>query len=293
MCKCRVLEGAGSFRPAELSRLSQKEREEHIRLSCQVQVRRDLAIAIPDDLMRIRDYQAEVTLISDLTHDIKLVRLAMIDPEEILFNPGQYIKLETKPYGNVRLKVMRAYSIASPSSETKSLDLMIRLVPDGICTTWVHRHLEQGERVRFIGPMGDFGLHEGEGEIVLVAGGSGMAPMVSLLAEFQEKKIRRKVTYFFGALARRDLFYLDEMRAFEKEITDFRFVPTLSSPAPDDAWRGETGLITVPLKTYLEKESRATAQGYLCGSPGMIQACIQVMNACGIGEDRIFFDPFS
>jgi Na+-transporting NADH:ubiquinone oxidoreductase subunit F len=292
-CKCKVTEGAGPLLPTELPMLNKKERAGHVRLSCQVKVKRDLSVEIPESLFRIREYQAEVGLIRDLTHDTKLIRLTLVDPSEILFKPGQYIQLESKPYEKIRQKVMRAYSVASPSSETKSLDLIIRLVPDGICTTWVHRHLKQGERVRFIGPMGDFCLHEGEGEIILVAGGSGMAPMVSLLAEIREKQIRRKVTYFFGALAKRDLFYLDEMHTFEKDIQDFRFVPALSSPAPDDVWNGETGLITTPLRSYLEKENRAAAQGYLCGSPGMIQACIKVMNACGISEDRIFFDPFS
>ncbi|MBN1894168.1 2Fe-2S iron-sulfur cluster binding domain-containing protein, partial [bacterium] len=293
LCKCKVTEGAGPLLPTEIPMLNEKERSGHVRLSCQVKVRRDLSVEIPESLFRIREFQAEVDLIRDLTHDIKLIRLVLIDPAEIAFRAGQYIQLESKPYDKVRGKVMRAYSIASPSSETKSVDLMIRLVPEGICTTWVHRHLKQGERVRFIGPMGDFCLREGDGEIILVAGGSGMAPMVSLLAEIRRKQIRRKVTYFFGALARRDLFYLEEMHDFEKNIPEFRFVPALSSPAPEDAWTGETGLITVPLKSYLEKAGTASAQGYLCGSPGMIQASIQVMKSCGIGEERIFFDPFS
>jgi Na+-transporting NADH:ubiquinone oxidoreductase subunit F len=229
----------------------------------------------------------------DLTYDIKLMRLRLADAEEIHFTPGQYVQLQSKPYAGVKSSVSRAYSIASPSSETKSVDLMIRLVPDGICTTWVHGHLEKGESVTFTGPMGDFRLHEGEGEIVMVAGGSGMAPMVSLLDELVRSKSNRKITYFFGAVTKRDLFYMNEMDIFMKENPNFKFVLALSQPAPEDTWKGETGLITVPLENYLKTIEPSRAQGYMCGSPGMIKACMGVFNRNGVSNDRIFFDPFA
>ena len=188
--------------------------------------------------------------------------------------------------------VQRAYSMASPAYEKNYVELMIRLVPEGICTTWVHHHLKEGDTVRLIGPMGDFQLHDGEGEIIMVAGGSGMAPMVSLLAEMAKNRETRKATYFFGALAKKDMFYLDEMAQFEKQLPNFKFAPALSAPEPDDNWDGEIGLITQPLEKHLKEIDTGKAQGYLCGSPGMINACIAIMKNFGITSERIFFDPF-
>ena len=292
-CKCKIVEGGGPLLPTEEPLLSLEEMEDQIRLACQVKVKQDLAIEIPEELFHIQEFRAEVALLRDLTYDIKLVRLRLIEPEEIRFTPGQYVQLRNRPYEGVKESVSRAYSVASPSTETGAIDLMIRLVPEGIVTTWVHEQLQEGEIVEFTGPMGDFRLHEGTGEIVLVAGGSGMAPMVSLLSEMAEKQIQRKVTFFFGAVSKRDLFYMDEMKRFQDRVPDFTFVPALSQPAPEDDWKGQTGLITVPLEDHLQEIDTSEAQGYLCGSPGMIKACVKVFNEKGVTNDRIFFDPFA
>lgn len=292
-CKCKVTEGGGTVLPTEESLLTTEEINDQIRLSCQIKVKSDITIQIPEALFRIKEFEAEVVLLKDLTYDIKLVRLRLIEPDKIRFTPGQYVQLENSPYEGVKESVSRAYSIASPSSETDSIDLMIRLVPEGIVTTWVHRYLEERERVKFTGPIGDFCLHEGTGEIVMVAGGSGMAPMVSLLSELARSKSNRKITFFFGAVSSKDLFYIEEMKHFEKEMTHFAFVPALSQPAPGDEWRGERGLITVPLENHLRKTDNSESQAYLCGSPGMINGCISVLTKNGLTDDRIFFDPFA
>lgn len=291
-CKCKVMEGAGPLLPTEAPLLTEAEIQSRVRLACQVKVKQDLQISIPEELFAIQQFRTEVETIRDLTHDIKLVRLRLIEPDRIRFRAGQYVQMITQPYGHVRESVQRAYSISSPSYEKGFVDLMIRLVPEGICTTWVHEVLREGDEVQFIGPMGDFGMHEGEGEIILVAGGSGMAPMVSLLSDMARTPPERKVTYFFGAVKKRDLFYMDEMTEFEKKIPNFTFVPALSDPDPEDEWSGKTGLITEPLAEYLSTADMENAQGYLCGSPGMINACIQVMKEKGLSGDRIFFDPF-
>ncbi len=118
------------------------------------------------------------------------------------------------------------------------MELEIRLVPNGICTTYVFNHLKVGDAVTINGPYGDFYLRESEREIVFVAGGSGMAPIKSMLLDMAEKGSTRKATYFFGARAVRDLFLVDEMRALERRLPNFRFVPALSSPLPEDKWDG-------------------------------------------------------
>ncbi|MBN2029177.1 2Fe-2S iron-sulfur cluster binding domain-containing protein [bacterium] len=292
-CKCRITQGAGPLLPTEMPLLTQKEIADQIRLACQVKVKRDLSIRIPEALFSIKEFKAQVTLIKDLTYDIKLIRFKILGDDEILFKPGQYVQLQSVSYDDVKESVSRAYSIASSSDEKKSIDLMIRLVPEGICTTWVHQYLSEGDEVRFTGPMGDFCLCEGTGEIIMVAGGSGMAPIVSFLRYLIQTKSKRKVTYFFGAVTKKDLFYLDEMKRFEKEMVDFTFIPALSQPEPDDQWDGETGLITVPMKKYIQQIDTETCQAYLCGSPGMIKACVQILNENGVTSDRIFYDPFA
>jgi len=292
-CKCRVLEGVGPILPTEEPLLSPDEIKSKVRLACQVKVKQDMKIEIPDELFNIKEFKARVAFIKDLTYDIKLFRLDLIEPDEINFKAGQYVQLETQPYNGVKDVVQRAYSIASPTYERSHIDLMIRLVPEGICTTWVHRHLKTEDIVRLIGPMGDFQLHAGDGEIIMVAGGSGMAPMVSLLEEMAKNGDSRRVTFFFGAHEKRDMFYINEMQQFEKKLPEFKFVPTLSAPDPEGKWQGEVGLITEPLERYLKNGKHDNTQGYLCGSPGMVNACISVMKKYGMLSEQIFFDPFA
>jgi len=292
-CKCRVLDNGGTVLPTEAPLLTQDEIKNHVRLACQLKVKKDLAVEIPEELFNIQEFTAVVEKLEDLTSDIKLVRLQLKHPETIQFKPGQYVQLQNNPYEGVKETASRAYSIASPDSDSRVLELIIRLVPEGIVTTWVHQYLKAGDEVRFTGPMGDFALHEGEGEIVMVAGGSGMAPMVSLLNQLEKQKSKRKITYFFGAVKRSELFYEEVMKRFGERLVDFTFVPALSQPDPDDHWSGKTGLITRPLDEYLQTIDTSKVQGYLCGSPGMIRACIGVFSQRGVENDRIYYDPFS
>ncbi len=242
-CKCKVLQGAGPLSPAEESLLSREEIKNNIRLSCQLKVNQNIKIEIPDELFAITEFRTQVASIKNLTYDIKLVRLNLLAPQEIDFKAGQYIQLYTLPYENIKTSVWRAYSIASPNFEKKYVDLMIRLIPEGICTTWVHQYLKPGAKVKIVGPMGDFYVRDGKGEMVMIAGGSGMAPIVSMLNEAAEKKIKRKITYFFGALARRDLFYLDEMEKLRQKMPNFTFIPTLSRPSQPPAMTGAEKLV--------------------------------------------------
>ncbi|MBN2093322.1 2Fe-2S iron-sulfur cluster binding domain-containing protein [candidate division KSB1 bacterium] len=292
-CKCKILSGAGTLLPTEAPLLTPFEIKNNIRLACQVKVKQDLNIEIPEELFNIKEFDSEVAFIQDLTYDIKLVRFQLMNPTEINFKAGQYVQLQNNPYEKVKERASRAYSIASPNYEKNYVDLMIRLVPEGIVTTWVHKHLKEKDRVKLVGPMGDFHLREGDGEIICVAGGSGMAPIVALLAEIASKKIPRKVVYFFGAVTEKDLFYLPEMEEFKKQIADFTFIPALSGANIGDEWKGERGLITVPLANYLQGKENSKTQAYMCGSPGMIKACSIVLQKYGLSEDRIFYDPFS
>jgi Na+-transporting NADH:ubiquinone oxidoreductase subunit F len=210
------------------------------------------------------------------------------------FKAGQYIQIQSNPYPGVEGTVWRSYSIASTPDRSGILDLIVRRVPNGICTTWVHDHLKVRDRVALAGPMGDFYLREGDSEAVLVAGGSGMGPMASILGDIALRGIQRRVTYFFGVVCRRDIYYLEEMDALMKKLPGFRFIPVVSQPEACDRWEGETGLVTIPLAEWLVSRGRSEGlEAYLCGSPGMIQACRTVLRDQGIAGDRVFFDPFT
>jgi Na+-transporting NADH:ubiquinone oxidoreductase subunit F len=290
-CRLTVLEGGGEPTPQELRKLTEAELKAGGRLACQLVVRRPISIRIPEEVLRIRRFRTQVASIRDLTYDIKEVRLRLLEPDRIEFAAGQYIQLETPPGDPAGKPVCRAFSLASPPSAAGEIELEIRYVPNGICTTYVHKRLKVGDIATITGPYGEFGLRGGDDEIVCIAGGSGMAPIKSLLLDMRDRSIRRPTRYFFGARARRDLFLVAEMHALESVLPDFRFIPALSEPQPGDDWRGETGLITEVVDRHLT--SGAACQAYLCGSPLMVDACIRILHAKGIGDDRIFYDKYA
>lgn len=289
-CKLKVLEGGGSIGPVEEPYLSAEERKHNIRLSCQVKVRNDLKIEIPRELFSVKRFIGIVEHKKPLTHDIVELRIRLREPAAIDFVAGQYIQLESREYKG-RNSVMRAYSIASVPADRQAIELNIRLVPEGICTTWVFEHLKEGQPVNFSGPYGEFYLSETAAPIIFIAGGSGMAPIRSILRDMLEKNIQRETYYFFGARTQRDLFYLEELRSLEKELPLFKFIPALSAEPPDSGWKGERGTITDVVAQYLPDCSRHEA--YLCGSPGMIDACVAVLTKAGMPEEKIFYDKFA
>ena len=223
--------------------------------------------------------------------DIKGLRLKLDPEDRIAFKAGQYVQFYSKPFGKVKETVYRAYSIASPPSDDGYVDLIIRLVPDGICTTYVHTALKEGDDVKISGPYGDFYLRGEQKDLVMIAGGSGLAPIRSLVFDILEKKLDYNMTFFFGAVTKKDLYYLDELGTLSEQNPNFKFVPALSKPAPEDNWTGEVGLITEVVDRYVKQDHPQEA--YLCGSPGMINACINVLTKKNIPENKIFYDKFS
>ncbi|MFC1467259.1 NADH:ubiquinone reductase (Na(+)-transporting) subunit F [Verrucomicrobiota bacterium] len=290
MCKCKVKSGGPPLLATEEPHLTKEEISENVRLSCQVKVREDMAIEVPEELFSIREYVGSVEQIIDLNHDIKLLRLALPAGEDIGIVPGQYVQLQAPKYAKNKTPVYRAYSVASDPQDKTHVDLCVRRVPNGICTTYVFEHLQERQPVVFNGPYGDFRLTHTERDVVFIAGGSGMAPFLSMLAHIRNEGTTRNVTYFFGARARRDLICLDQMAEFERQIPTFRFVPCLSEPAEMDEWDGDVGLVTEVMKKYCEDLTEMEA--YLCGSPGMIDASVAALTSRGMPEENIFFDKF-
>jgi Na+-transporting NADH:ubiquinone oxidoreductase subunit F len=285
-CKCKVVEGGGPIKPTEEPFLTESDKKEGVRLSCQVKIREDMEILIPEELLNAKEYKAEVIGITPLTHDINLVEFRLIEPEQMAFKPGQYAQLKVPG-----IEVIRAYSIASNPSTTNRLEFIIRLVPKGQATTFVHLAMEVGDILTITGPFGDFYLKEdSDKDIICIAGGSGKAPIRAILYYLKDRGMNRKVRYFFGAKTKKDLYYTEEFNNLSEEYPNFQYIPALSEPLPEDHWDGEVGLITDVVDRYC-KDLR-DAEAYLCGSPGMIDACIAVLEKNNIQQENVYYDKF-
>ncbi len=289
-CKVRVHEGGGAIGPVEEPYLSADERKENVRLSCQVKVRNGLKIQIPKELFSVKRYRATVLRKRPLTHDIVELRIELNDPPSMDFVAGQYVQLESEEYKG-RDSVMRAYSISSLPSDSGHIELVIRRVPDGICTTWVFDYLKDGQTISLSGPYGEFRMSQTDAPIIFIAGGSGMAPIWSMIRDMKEKGNARPATYFFGALTQKDLFFSEELSALAHDLAWFSYVPALSREPADSGWIGERGPITEIVARHFPDCSAHEA--YLCGSPGMIDACLKVLKKAGMDGTRIFYDKFA
>ena len=290
LCKVQVLEGAGPLLPTEEPYLTPDERNDGYRLSCQIKVKTNLKILVPEELFNIKEYQTTIEKMETLTHDIVSLRLKLPGDETISFKAGQYMQLHTRPYNKIKESVFRAYSIANQPSDNKAIELIVRQVPDGICTTYVHTQLQEGDPVKISGPYGDFFLRGNCSELIMIAGGSGLAPIRSIILDVLEKGLDLKMNFFFGAVTKKDLYYLDYFNDLADKHENFNFIPALSKPAPEDEWEGETGLITEVVDRYVKDGNDKEA--YLCGSPGMINACLNVLGSKEIPETMTFYDKF-
>ena len=254
-------------------------------------------------------YQGKVVAIEDLTHDTKRISFRLVDGERFQFTPGQYVLLKVpeeyvkgwnERYKTTHEEVFRPYSFASSSSRLPLFDLIIKLasappgkdVPPGLASTYAHTQLKVGDVVRFSAPMGNLRLPKDNGRpILIVAGGTGAAPFVSLLEYWFENELERnnEIYFFFGVRSRRDLFLHERFQKWARENKNFHYIPALSSPASEDDWQGETGYI----QTVVEKHTAPIedADAYLAGPPIMVREVIKVLNAKGITRERIHFDP--
>ncbi len=290
-CKCKVESGGGPLLPTEKPFLTAEEIENNVRLSCQVKVKEDIEIQIPEDIFNIKKFKATVVDIRDMTHDIKEIRFKLEEPAEIDFKAGQYMQLITPRYAKVRQSVSRAYSISSNPDHKDFIELIIRRVPEGICTTWVHDHLQVGDEVNLTGPFGDFFIQDTEADMLFVAGGSGKAPIKSMLEYLEKRKSTRRMGYFFGAQKRDELYHTEMFEQLEKKLPDFKYFPILSQPSEACEWDGRCGYVLPFFDEYIKDPMNTEA--YLCGSPGMIAAVVKDLIKRGIPEEKIYFDSFA
>jgi Na+-transporting NADH:ubiquinone oxidoreductase subunit F len=289
-CKLKVIEGGGAILPMEEGLISAEEIGEGVRLACQIKVKEAIKIEIPEDLFNVREYKAVVRKIDEITPKIKHLVLDIVEGGEINFKPGQYVQLVAPPYAESDESVQRAYSIASCPTDKGFIELIIGYVEGGVCTTYIHKYLKEGDSVSFNGPFGNFFYKDNDREMIMVAAGTGMAPILSILRAMRSSGIERRCSFFFGAKTRDDLFFMDKMQNLEESLFDFEFVPALSRIGPDDDWEGARGRVTEPLLKHLDHVENKEA--YLCGSPVMIDAIVKLLIEKGMNEEHIYYDKF-
>ena len=292
LCKLQVIEGAGPLLPTEEPYLTEKERNENYRLACQIKVKTNMKLLIPEDLFNIKEYVTTVESIKDLTHDIKEVRMRLPEGEEVNFKAGQFMQFYTKPYGKVNEEVFRAYSISSPPQDKNHIELCIRQVPEGICSTFVHTALKEGDTQILSGPYGDFWYRGNCDTMVMVAAGSGLAPMRALIYDNLNKNVDVNMVFYFGARSEEDLYYVEEFTKLAEEHENFTYIPTLSRPKGE--WNGEKGRVTELLeRDFEDKVGALNKEAYLCGSPAFLKSVNEVLEKKGFDkETQIYYDEF-
>lgn len=236
--------------------------------------------------MAIASFQASVSRIRDLTHDVRELELTLREPKAISFKPGQFLSFEVTKAG-LPYPLARPYSIASPPSVSDRVTLIFNLVAGGPGSTYLYS-LREGDSVSFKGPAGTFYLREDSGrQVLFVATGTGIAPLRSMLLTLFERHTGQPLTLFWGLRYERDLYYQDELAEWASCYPNFSFVTTLSKPGPD--WGGSTGRVT-----GLVQERIASVQNlsvYLCGNGEMIKevtGLIQAKGLCPIYREKYY-----
>jgi propane monooxygenase reductase subunit len=293
-CKSFLLDGDVDMERYSTFALADYELEEGYVLLCRSHAYSDLAVELinyDEEMLRsgvpIQVVQTRVETIEALTRDLRRLVLVLEDPPEMAFNPGQYVDI-TIP-GSTKT---RSFSMANTPSTDDHLEFVIRVYPGGHFSGLLEGRLRPGDPLQVTGPYGVFTLRDHpDRDLLFVGGGAGMAPILCLLRSMAEASSERLATYYYGARARRDLCYLEEMEALARRLPGFRFVPALSDPVVGEEWAGEVGMITDVVRRG--EDSLARADAYLCGPPPMIDAAIPVLAGLGVDPDHIYFDKFT
>ena len=288
-CKAVVLSGGGPILPTETPFMTRTEVRSRVRLACQVKVKENVEIRLPEDLLNVKEYKGRISLMKELTYDIKEVNIELIEPAEISQRPGQYVQILAQgPDG----PVFRAYSISSPTYAKDRVQLIVRLVPGGIASTYIH-NLKEGDEVTFTGPYGEFKLIEDpDTDIICVGGGAGMAPMANIIYSIYDRWPERSCHLYFGCRGTRDVFYLDEFKALSEKHPNFKVFYALSDPLTDEeSWSGDAGFIHLSVDKRIENVHKRR-QAFMCGPPPMIDAVTEVLKTKGIKDEDIFYDKF-
>ncbi len=327
-CKCKVLEGGGSMLPTEKAHFTNREEKEGWRLSCQVAVKQNMKIEVPEEIFGVKKCECEVVSNNNVATFIKELVLKLPEGENVNFRAGGYVQLECPPYdvsfkdfaveerfrgdwdkfdlwryrSVVNETTIRAYSMANYPEERGLLKFNIRIatpppntdLPPGKMSSWVFS-LKPGDKVTVYGPFGEFFAKDTDAEMVFVGGGAGMAPMRShIFDQLKRLKSSRKMSFWYGARSKREMFYQDEYDKLQDENENFRWHVALSDPLPEDNWDGYTGFIhNVLYEQYLKNHpAPEDCEFYMCGPPMMNAAVIKMLKDLGVEDENIMLDDF-
>lgn len=327
-CRAIIEEGAGPPLPTERDNLGRAMIRQGYRLTCQVKVKDDIEMVIPPEILGTHTWKATVRSNRNLTPLIKEPVLDLPEPA-MRFKAGQYLLLEVPPHRlafrdfdideafheewdgfdwwryDSRLKqaTTRSYSMANYPEEGNIAILNVRLalppkdrpgISPGKVSSYVFS-LKPEQKIKVSGPYGDFNVREGDGEMIFVGGGAGMAPLRSMILDQLERvKTRREMSYWYGARGLRELFYADLFEELAEQHDNFSWQVALSEPRPEDHWDGPTGFIHQVLFDRYLKDHPAPedCDYYLCGPPPMLKALLKMLDELGVDEENIFFDDF-
>ena len=336
MCKCQVEEGGGEILPTEVGFFNRKQIKENYRLACQVKVKNDMEVKIPQEVLGIKKWECEVVSNNNVASFIKEFVVKLPEGEILDFKSGSYIQIDVPKYeakfadmdidekfrdewdkfkmwGLVSKnteETYRAYSMANHPAEGNIVMLNIRIatppfdrstgtwaagINPGICSSYIFSR-KPGDKVTVSGPYGDFHILDTKREMLYIGGGAGMAPLRShLLHLFHTLKTTdRKISYWYGARSRREIFYEEDFRAIEREFPNFSFHIALSDPQPEDNWTGYTGFIhQVIYDNYLKThDAPEDIEYYMCGPGPMANAVKKMLWDLGVPREMLMFDDF-
>lgn len=328
-CRCIVESGGGSILPTEESAFTPREVKDGWRLSCQVPVKQDMKIKVPEEVFGVKQWECEVVSNPNVATFIKELTLKLPEGENVNFRAGGYVQLE-RPVGTVQYKdfdiedeyrgdwehfnffkyssttiepVIRAYSMANYPLEEGILKFNIRIatppprtegLPPGLMSSWVF-NLKPGDKVTVFGPFGEFFAKDTDAEMIFIGGGAGMAPMRShIYDQFLRLHTDRKVSFWYGARSMREAFYTEEYDKIQEDNENFKWHLALSDPLPEDNWEGYTGFIhNVLYENYLKDHPNPEdCEFYMCGPPMMNAACIDMLLNLGVERENILLDDF-
>ena len=331
MCECQVMEGGGEILPTETGHISRSKAKENWRLACQVKIKDNMKIQVPDEIFSIQKWEATVESNNNVATFIKELVLNLPEGENLKFQAGGYIQIDIPEYHNLSFSdfeieneyhpdwdqykiwdlvanndepVFRAYSMANHPAEGNRVMLNVRIAtpppalwneaPPGLASSYIF-NLKPGDKVTISGPYGEFFIKDTEREMVYIGGGAGMAPMRSHLFHlFQTLKTGRKVSFWYGARSVREMFYDEHFKEIENKIPNCSYNVALSQPMEEDNWSGHTGFIHQVLHDeYLKNHEDPTEiEYYMCGPPPMINACDGMLDSLGVDKEMIAYDSF-
>jgi len=287
VCKAALLNGQIDYGVYQKSALSDEERSRGRFLLCCATALTDVEAEYQEGaaVRELPVYTAQVESLERLAPDVMLVGLRLPPGRSIEFEAGQYINILLDDGDR------RSYSFASGPRKTDLVQLHVRRMPGGKFTTHVFERMQPGDRLRFEGPSGSFVLREpSDRPLIFVAGATGFAPVKSLLEHAFETGIQRPLYFYWGARKREDLYMADLPERWQREHPNFRFVPVLSEPGPEDEWHGRTGLVHEAILADFPDLSGYYV--YACGSVKMLEAARPAMLAQGLADEACFSDAF-